>query len=86
MRSLNETYVSGPDPQADGVGAPWLQEHLGGDYLVAWSNVMEQPIDQGADMWWSQQEDHAVKVLTLPVTPNPKPLRWALGQGALSLE
>jgi len=65
MRSLNETYVNGPEPQADGVGSPWLQEHLQGDYQVAWSNAMEQPIDQGSDMWWSQQEDHAVKVKAL---------------------
>ena len=55
-------YVSGPSPQADGTGSPWLQEHLGGDYQVAWSNVMTQPIDQGTDLWWSQQEDHAIKV------------------------
>ena len=65
MRSLDETYVSGPDPQSDGTGSPWLQEHLGGNYQVAWSNNMEQPIDQGSDMWWSQQEDHAIKVNAL---------------------
>jgi hypothetical protein len=62
MRQLQETYVTGPDPHADGVGAPWLQEHLGGNYQVAWSNKMVQPIDQGADLWWSQQEDHAIMV------------------------
>ena len=35
---------------------------------TAWHgpNVMAQPIDQGADLWWSRQEDHAimVKVMT----------------------
>ena len=62
FRSLEETYVSGPDPHVDGEGSPWLQEHLQGDYEVAWSNTMAQPIDQGNDMWWSQQEDHAIKV------------------------
>jgi len=53
LRSLEETFVSGP---TEGEGSPWLQEHLQGNYLPAWSNRMDQPIDQKSDLFWSQQE------------------------------
>ena len=59
MRSLEESFVSGPTP---GGGAPWLQEHLVGNYVPAWSNAMEQPVDQMSDIFWSEQEDHAIMV------------------------
>jgi hypothetical protein len=68
MRSLNETFVTNPNPTqgVNGVGAPWLQEHLEGDYSVAWStNKMTQPIDQSSDLWWGPQDDHAIQVKAL---------------------
>lgn len=63
MRAFKETYVPGPDPQMD--AADWLVEHLGGDFQKAWSNPMLTPYDQPADLWWSREQDAAIKVKAL---------------------
>ena len=63
MRSFRETYVDGPDPNHD--ASDWLQEHLGGGFQKAWSNPMQTPFDQSVDLWWSQQQDAAIKVKAL---------------------
>lgn len=63
MRSFHETYVEGPVVQED--AADWLQEHLGGNFQKAWSNPMLTPYDKSADLWWSQQQDAAIKVKAL---------------------
>ena len=74
MRSFKETYVSCGVPQGGGsmtcadpnpVGSDWLQEHLVGDFVAAWSNPMAQPFDTPADLWWSSEQDAAVKVKAL---------------------
>ena len=31
----------------------------------AWSNPMGQPFDKSSDLWWSQQQDAAIKVKAL---------------------
>ena len=63
MRSFHETYVEGPEVQHD--AADWLQEHLVGNFQKAWSNPMLTPFDKTSDLWWSQQQDAAIKVKAL---------------------
>jgi hypothetical protein len=58
-----ETYVPGPEVQSD--AADWLQEHLGGNFEKAWSNPMLTPYDKPSDLWWSQEQDAAIKVKAL---------------------
>lgn len=57
MRALNETYVLPSDPHARvSAGSDWLQEHLQGGFVRAWSNPVQNvyPTGSGASGPWQR--------------------------------